>query len=67
MGGAMQRPAFATVDTDGDGKVTLVEFVASVPAEMQARAENGFARMDVDTDGFLTEAEYSAMPARQNP
>ncbi|MBW4708461.1 EF-hand domain-containing protein [Roseobacter sp. YSTF-M11] len=47
---------FETLDTDGDGKITL--------EEMQARGAARIAKVDTDGDGFLTlpeiEAEASA-------
>lgn len=47
-----ERPAFSTLDTDGDGNVTL--------EEMQARGEARFAEVDTDGDGGLSEAELIA-------
>ena len=47
-----ERPAFSTLDTDGDGSVTL--------AEMQARGDARFAEVDTDGDGGLSEAELTA-------
>ncbi len=38
------------MDTDGDGEVSLDEFLV--------RAEQRFAKMDMNQDGSITEAEY---------
>lgn len=42
--------AFAQMDADGDGKVSLEEFKAAAAA----RAEKRFSVMDADGDGFLS-------------
>jgi hypothetical protein len=61
-----ERPAFASVDKNGDGSLSLEEFTQSMPEAMQARAEMAFTRIDADSDGKITEAEYAAAtPAGQ--
>lgn len=44
-------------DGDGDGQVSKLELEA-VPLRLLRRAAIGFVRMDVDSDGFLTQQEY---------
>ena len=46
------RMSFEEVDANADGKLT--------PDEMQAHRRAQMAKMDSDTDGFLTEAELRA-------
>lgn len=45
-------PDFATLDTDGNGEITL--------QEMQASAQARFGEVDVDGDGFVTQEELAA-------
>lgn len=45
---------FKKVDTDGDGKLSLVEFTAMCA---KGDADKKFAAADVDKDGFLTPKE----------
>ena len=55
MSGMM--PAFATLDTDGDGKITR--------AELDARKADRQKAMDPDGDGFITLDEMKAHAAEQ--
>lgn len=58
-GGA--RPDFATLDKDGDGVVTEVEFLAGAKGEgTEAQSKKRFATLDADHDGKLTKEEMSA-------
>jgi Ca2+-binding EF-hand superfamily protein len=45
-------PDFSTLDTDGNGQITMLE--------MQATAQARFQNVDTDGDGFLTQAELEA-------
>ena len=47
----------AGFDANKDGKVSKEEMLAKQP---------GFDHMDADHDGFVTEAEFDAMPASKN-
>lgn len=42
------------LDTDGDGKLTLAEFVGGREGKRKERAENVFARLDKNEDGVVT-------------
>ncbi len=50
--------SFEEVDTDKDGKVSLVEFTTG--KKKQEKAKKRFGRKDKDSDGFLTAEEYAA-------
>ena len=52
-----ERPDFATLDTNGDGALTL--------EELQARGEARFAEMDTDGDGALSAEELIAQANAQ--
>ncbi|MCF6273020.1 MAG: hypothetical protein L3J37_07490 [Rhodobacteraceae bacterium] len=47
--GGMERPPFETLDTNGDGNLTL--------EEMQQKSEARFAELDTNDDGELGKAE----------
>lgn len=52
---------FKEMDRDGDGKVTLEEFVVSTPTPNYAgrkMAKESFVRMDKNGDGFITIDEF---------
>lgn len=51
MGGQGDRPSFETLDTDGDGSITIVE--------IKARAVEKFAQQDTNGDGILTVEELT--------
>lgn len=48
----VQRDAWTRLDTDGDGRISTTE--GAVDAEFNT----GFATMDADRDGFVTDTEY---------
>ena len=52
-----ERPDFATLDTNGDGALTL--------EELQARGEARFAQADTDGDGALSAEELTAQANAQ--
>ena len=52
-----QRPDFATLDTDTDGFLSVEEIGAM---ENVPNLENFMGRMDADSDGQLTEEEYTS-------
>ena len=56
--GKKARPSFEAVDTDKDGKVSLIEFTTG--KKNQEGAKKRFGRKDKDSDGFLTAEEYAA-------
>lgn len=75
-GGRMQRTpeelaaAFDKADANKDGKLSAVEFKATIPAQMAANVDDArlktmFERRDADKDGSLTKAEFTA--PRQRP
>jgi len=52
---------FKKLDTNGDGKISKEEFLASKHAQKDpAKAEAQFKKLDKDGDGFLTLEEFSA-------
>jgi len=55
--GPMQRPAFADLDTNGDGSLTL--------EEMQSARQARFAQADADGDGNLSRDELLAAGAER--
>lgn len=50
----VQRDAWTRLDSDGDGRISTTE--GAVDAEFNT----GFAAMDADRDGFVTDTEYSS-------
>lgn len=62
---AARPPAFADIDSDQDGRVSLAEF-----QEMHARrmtVEERFARLDANSDGYLSETEIAARMRKHGP
>lgn len=55
----VRRATFALTDTDGDGKVSLAEYMARQTAALA----NGFEQLDADHDGALTAEEYGKLNA----
>lgn len=57
---------FRTIDTDGDGLLSLEEYLANRPGDRvepglrEDRDEAKFHKLDADHDGFVSAAEYSA-------
>jgi Ca2+-binding EF-hand superfamily protein len=51
---------FKKLDKDGDGKVSLAEFVGKKTGEKATTAETMFKAKDADSDGFLTLDEFKA-------
>ncbi|QDU64278.1 EF hand [Planctomycetes bacterium Pan216] len=54
---------FQKMDKNGDGKVSLDEFVGKRTGEKKEKAEKAFAKRDKDGDGNLTKDEF--MPAKK--
>ena len=53
-----KKGGFAAMDTDGDGKISKKEYVAS--QKDAAKAESRFAQLDSNKDGFLSKDELAA-------
>jgi hypothetical protein len=58
--GANPERAFKKLDTNGDGKLTLDEFKASLKPEQAVRADRMFARMDANSDKSVSLEEFKA-------
>lgn len=58
---ARRKARFAAADADGDAKLSLAEFDAMRRA---METERMFARLDVDADGFVGDAEVAAREPR---
>jgi len=54
---AVRRAMFELTDADGDGKVSLAEYVA----RQSAALVDGFEHLDTDKDGALSAAEYAKL------
>lgn len=50
--GAEERPSFADVDANGDGKISVSEAVDAGVPKQEAKRE------DIDNDGKLTKADW---------
>jgi hypothetical protein len=56
-----KKGAFTAADTDGDGKVSQAEYLASVKGKVDdAAAKAKFAELDKDKDGSLSREEFAA-------
>jgi Ca2+-binding EF-hand superfamily protein len=63
---ATPEEAFKKLDSNGDGKVSEAEFLASPGAQKDAeKAKEKFKSLDADKDGSLTLEELSAAPAKK--
>lgn len=58
--GASIEKMFKKKDANSDGKVTIEEFKAGLPAERSAKADKHFARIDKNGDGGVTLEEFKA-------
>lgn len=57
---------FVAADKNKDGKLDKAEFVASLPEQAQAMADQIWSsRVDADGDGFVTKEQFMAL--RQGP
>lgn len=57
---------FTAADSNNDGKVTEVEYVAAMKGRMdEAAAKSRFATLDKDKNGSLTREEFSAGGAQK--
>lgn len=56
---------FKKMDKDGDGKLSLEEFIGKREGEKKEAAEKVFNRKDKDSDGSLTVEEFSATPKKK--
>ena len=51
---------FKKKDANGDGKLSMDEFVGKLEGEKADKAKAAFAKKDKDGDGFLTLEEFKA-------
>lgn len=61
-GGHRGPPDFASLDTDGDGKLSYAEVEKNFPP-----AARDFKQMDTDGDGYVSEAEFKAFRPKRPP
>ncbi len=58
---AKKKGPFMAADADGDGKVTLAEYVTAVKGKLDDTAAKAkFAELDKDKNGALTREEFNA-------
>lgn len=56
-----KKGPYMLADTDGDGKVSKVEYVAAMKDKLDAKAaDTKFTDLDKDKDGFLSREEFNA-------
>jgi len=56
-----KKGPFVAADTDGDGKVSQAEYIASVKDKMdEAAAKAKFTELDKDKNGSLSREEFNA-------
>ncbi|HWB79063.1 MAG TPA: EF-hand domain-containing protein [Nannocystaceae bacterium] len=60
------KDRFEDMDRDGNGKLTLQEFIAGRSREESVQAAKIFAKMDGDNDGIVTAAEFKAGAKHRN-
>ena len=58
--------AFEYRDSNGDGKVTVDEFVAIFPTDKQPMAKKWFKNWDKDNDGTINFAEFKPRWEKNN-
>ena len=66
-GGPKAEANFRKLDKDGDGKVTLDEYIGLKEGEAKAKALKTFQKLDTNRDGHLTLEEYKAASAKKAP
>ena len=62
-GGLSYQKSFASLDKDGDAKITLEELTSALSEEGLSREQvaDMFAAADADNDGAISQAEYAAI------
>jgi Ca2+-binding EF-hand superfamily protein len=63
---AAAKERFEDMDRDGNGKLTLQEFIAGRSREESVRFAKIFAKIDSDNDGIVTAAEFKAGAKHRN-
>lgn len=58
--GATAEEVFKKMDKDGNGKLSLAEFVGKREGDKATKAEANFKKKDKDGDGNLTLEEFKA-------
>ena len=57
---AAERKAFAALDTNKDGRITLAERQGTADAARRANIDRQFAALDTDKNGSVSKAEFTA-------